>query len=442
MACSMILGHSKPRLGLLVLFFNLFIAFSFLTRTLLIIKSWSFLDPTVWLLTKIYAVGLFYDLITTIYFAVPLVSYLVFIPDRVFRSRFHKPFFYILSFIMIYVLVLDGVAEYFFFEEFGTGFNFIAVDYLLYTRELIRNAIESYPLSPLLMGMAFLSSLVLFFMRKWVDQWLKVPTKLTQRLKWGWIFLVLPIPLFFFMDLSLTRISTNPYANELSSNGIYDLFAAFQSNRIDYPAFYGTRDNNEVFRDLRILLKERNSVSIGKYLFDITREIKSSGIEKRLNIVLVVVESLSAEYLGVFGNHKNLTPHLDQLSKESLFFTHLYATGTRTDRGLESITLSIPPTPGRSMVKRPDNEHWFSWGHLMKSKGYDTKFIYGGFGYFDNMNYFFSHNGFEIIDRKNFSKDETAFENAWGVCDEDLYLKSMREFDKSFEKNLLFLGSS
>jgi phosphoglycerol transferase MdoB-like AlkP superfamily enzyme len=338
------------------------------------------------------------------------------------------------------VLFFDGVAEYFFFEEFGTRFNFIAWDYLLYTRELIRNAKESYPLFPLLIGMAILSFIGALLMRKWMDRFLKVPSNLKQRLKHGWVFLVLPLLPLLFVDLSLTRISTNPYANELSSNGIYNFFAAFQINRIDYVTFYGTKDNKEVFQNLRVLLREKNNTFISEDLFDITREIKNPGNEKRLNIALILVESLSAEYLGVFGNQKNLTPNLDQLSKESLFFTHLYATGTRTDRGLESITLSIPPTPGRSIVKRPHNENLFSWGLLMKSKGYDTKFIYAGYGYFDNMNYFFSHNGFEIIDRKNFSKDESTFENAWGVCDEDLYHKSMEEFDKSLEKRSPFFA--
>jgi phosphoglycerol transferase MdoB-like AlkP superfamily enzyme len=430
----------KNRFGLLALFFILFIVFSLLIRTVLLIKSWPFLNPTIWLLMKIYGVGLFYDLITTLYFSIPLVFYLIFIPDKIFLSQFHKPFLYIFLFTTIYVLVFDSVAEYFFFEEFGTRFNFIALDYLIYTRELIHNAKESYPLFPLLIGMAILSFLWVLLMRKWIDRFLKAPSNLTQRLKQGWIFFVLPLLPLLFVDLSLTRISTNPYANELSSNGIYDFFAAFQINQIDYVTFYRTKDNKEVFQNLRVLLKEKNNTFISEDLFDITREIKNPANEKRLNIALILVESLSADYLGVFGNQKNLTPNLDQLSKESLFFTHLYATGTRTDRGIESITLSIPPTPGRSIVKRPHNENLFSWGLLMKSKGYDTKFIYAGYGYFDNMNYFFSHNGFEIIDRKNFSKNEISFENAWGVCDEDLYHKSMKEFDKSLEKRSPFFA--
>ncbi|MFO0751693.1 MAG: sulfatase-like hydrolase/transferase [Thermodesulfovibrionales bacterium] len=73
----------------------------------------------------------------------------------------------------------------------------------------------------------------------------------------------------------------------------------------------------------------------------------------------------------------------------------MHASGTRTDRGLEAITLSVPPTP-RSVIKRPHNENMLSWGSVMKEKGYDVKFLYGGYGYFDNMNYFFGHNGLRL----------------------------------------------
>ncbi|GAB4301338.1 MAG: hypothetical protein Fur0034_14950 [Desulfuromonadia bacterium] len=143
-------------------------------------------------------------------------------------------------------------------------------------------------------------------------------------------------------------------------------------------------------------------------------------------------ESLSAEYLGVFGNRDNLTPTLDRLSTHSLFFTNLYATGTRTVRGLEALTLSVPPLPGTAIVKRPDNGGFNSWGEIMRKKGYDTKYIYAGYGYFDNMNAFFSANGFDIVDRSSFGKEEIAFANVWGVCDEDLFRKTILEARKSY----------
>jgi phosphoglycerol transferase MdoB-like AlkP superfamily enzyme len=178
-------------------------------------------------------------------------------------------------------------------------------------------------------------------------------------------------------------------------------------------------------------LAERNGLLAGSDHRDITRVIANPGPEKKLNIIVIIEESMSAEYLGAFGDKGGHTPNLDQLAKESLLFTHAYATGTRTVRGLEAITLSMPPLPGTSIVKRPRNEDFFSWGTLMRSKGYDTRFIYGGHGYFDNMNYFFGHNGFAVTDRADLAKEEITFANVWGVCDEDLFRRVIREGSRS-----------
>jgi phosphoglycerol transferase MdoB-like AlkP superfamily enzyme len=430
----------KGRFVILTLFFSIFVSLSFLTRTILLMKSWPFLGRSAWLFIRIYAVGFLSDVVTMIYFAAPFALYLIFIPDKVFRQRFHKPLIYLFSFAVIYLLVFDSVAEYFFFDEFGVRFNFIAIDYLIYTRELVNNMRESYPLLPLFSGMAIVSLLVVLSVRKWLDQSVEVQSRFRQRLRYGWVFLSLPIVPLLFVDSSFTHISSNTYVNELSANGIYTLFAAFRNNHIDYKAFYPSLDDQTVFKRLRALLEENNNSFLKDDIFDITREINPSGKERRLNVAVFVIESLSAEYLGAFGNQRGLTPNLDRLAEQSLFFTNLHATGTRTDRGLESITLSVPPTPGRSIVKQPKNENMFSWGFLMKERGYDTKFIYSGYGFFDNMNYFFGHNGFDPIDRRDFAKNEIIFENAWGVCDEDLFNKCIKEFDKSFSKNTPFFA--
>jgi membrane-anchored protein YejM (alkaline phosphatase superfamily) len=133
-----------------------------------------------------------------------------------------------------------------------------------------------------------------------------------------------------------------------------------------------------------------------------------------------------------------LTPNLDRLAGQSLWLSNLYATGTRTVRGLESLTLSVPPTPGEAIVKRPDNGGLFSLGQLFAAHGYDSTFLYGGFGYFDNMNDFFGKNGFRIVDRAAMTAPEIAFANIWGVADESLYGRAMREADGDFARGQPF----
>ena len=125
------------------------------------------------------------------------------------------------------------------------------------------------------------------------------------------------------------------------------------------------------------------------------------GAERRLNVVLVSVESLGAEFLGAYGDPRGLTPNLDRLAKESLWFSRVYATGNRTVRGLEALALALPPTPGQSIVRRPNNDKLFSLGSVFEDKGYAVMFAYGGYGYFDNMNAFFDANDYRVVDRRN-----------------------------------------
>ena len=164
---------------------------------------------------------------------------------------------------------------------------------------------------------------------------------------------------------------------------------------------------------------------------DTLRVVRNTGPELTPNVIQITVESLSADFLSIFNRASNLTPNLAEIAGQSLVFDNFYATGTRTDRGMEALTLAVPPTPGRSIVKRPRNEDLFTLGSVFRAKGYATAFIYGGFGYFDNMNYFFGHNGYRVIDRNGVPKEDITFANVWGVCDEDLFRWTLREADAS-----------
>jgi phosphoglycerol transferase MdoB-like AlkP superfamily enzyme len=144
----------------------------------------------------------------------------------------------------------------------------------------------------------------------------------------------------------------------------------------------------------------------------------------------VSVESLGAEFLGAYGDPRGLTPNLDRLARESLWFSRVYATGNRTVRGLEALALALPPTPGQSIVRRPHNETLFSLGSVFEDKGYGVLFAYGGYGYFDNMNAFFDANDYRVIDRRAIPSERIEFENVWGVADEHLYDQVIEEIDR------------
>jgi len=403
----------------------------------LLVYSFTFIDTSVIALFKLFLVGFFYDIMAFFYYSIPFVIYLFILPQKWYNSKIHKISSLLVFFGIIYTIVFNGVSEWFFWEEFGKRFNFIAVDYLVYTHEVIQNIRESYPIPLLLAAVFIVTGIIFYVLYKRTEGFEKLFEDDSTYKERAWMTLVLllvPVLSFIFFQKQTIATSSSPnrYNQELSKNGFYSLFSAFRNNELDYYEFYSTEDNTKILKNYRKLVQGKNSHFISDDLNKTLRQVTHKGEEKKYNVILVMIESLSASYMGVYGDKNDLTPHMDALAKKSLFFSNFFATGTRTVRGMEAVTMSVPATAGRSIVKRPDNHNMFGIGWVFKEKGYDNKFIYAGHGYFDNMNAYFGHNGFKIVDRPSFSENEVTFSNVWGVCDEDLFDKSIKEADKSY----------
>ena len=410
-----------------------------LTRTVLLLTH---LDEAGSGFLSVFGIGLLYDLGFIAYAALPMGLYLLLCPPALWRRRGHRWLLQGLLTVSLFAMLFTSVAEWLFWDEFGVRFNFIAVDYLVYSDEVLNNLLESYPIGTLLSILAVLAIALSFALRKPFNAALDAPLPpLRGRL-------LNALGLLIVAGLSLQLLSQdspraqggNAYQNELASNGPYQFFAAFRNNELDYPQFYSSLPPAIVAQQIRAELSEPNAHFIGEDPQDIRRMIDNPGTVRKPNIVLVTIESFSAKYMGSNGDARNLTPNLDALRKQSLYFNNFYATGTRTDRGLEAITLAIPPTPGRSIVKRVGRESGFaSLGQQLNAVGYDSVFVYGGRGYFDNMNAFFSGNGYRVVDQSSVDESEIHFKNAWGMADEDLYKQTLKLADADYAKQQPFL---
>ncbi len=384
--------------------------------------------------------GAWFDLITLSFFMV-VIAFLQWLLPLGRRSRQTRRVVAAAGrFVFCYILLFDAVAEHLFWSEFSTRFNFIAVDYLIYTQEVIGNIAESYSL-PLLLGVMALASAFV----SWLSLRL-LPADIENTRSFSKRSLALAGCVFFCVSsynvakLEQASVGDHAIASELAANGMYNFFYAFGHNEISYSRFYKSEPQDTVRSYARRLLQEKDQPFASNDPADLTRIVKNPKPERHKNVMLVVMESMSADYMGTFGSDAGLTPNLDRLAREGLLFSDLYATGTRTVRGLEAVTLSIPPTPGQSIIRRPDNHNLFSLGFIFRDRGYDTRFIYGGYGYFDNMNDFFSGNGFDIIDRASMAANEIEFANVWGICDEDMFRRAIAEADRSHASGKPFLN--
>ncbi len=344
-------------------------------------------------------------------------AFLFFLPK--YRVQLRNVLYFITLAIYVFAIVMNAVSEYFFWNEFGIRYNFIAVDYLIYTNEVIGNIMESYPVVPLFSGVfVVVLALTIWIFIKTKSVLKTIPT-LLQKGVYLVNYLVLSLIGIWCLPALDKASAENIFSQEIQANGVYKFYYAFTHSELDFFQFYTTLPEKEAES---IVLKQLNSTTLDRLIVGDTTEVHR-------NVVLISIESLSAEYLAMYGNGDNRTPFLNSLAENSLFFTNLYATGNRTVRGLEALTLCIPPTPGESIIKRKDNKDKFTTGSVFRSKGYQVKYLYGGDSYFDNMKDFFGGNGYEIVDKSSFTPEEITFSNIWGVCDEDMANKAIKEMN-------------
>jgi len=428
----------QHRFGPVVLMTLLVTGISLFTRIGLIIFSFSELDNNIAGILGSLLTGFFYDIIVASFFVLPVAVYCWLMKDSWYRKKWQKPVLYFFFIVAIIILVFTSIAEFVFWDEFRSRFNFIAVDYLVYTNEVMNNIIESYNMPLVISGLLIAGALLFRPIRKWVDASLHTSLRFAKRTIVFLLYLLVPLAGYFLVTNKFKNISHNRYVNELGGNGMYEFGHAFWQNELDYNIFYATRNDTSCFNAVHQLLQEKES-RLTPGLFSTERLISADSAEKKLNIVLISVESLSAIYLKHFGNTQNITPFLDSLVDKSLFFEHFFASGTRTVRGLEALSLGIPPTPGQSIIKRmPTRKDMFTIGNVLKDKGYDSKYIYGGNAFFDNMGAFFGRNGYSIIDQGDIPKAAIHHTTAWGVADEDLFTQAIKEMDKSYAAGKLF----
>ncbi len=328
--------------------------------------------------------------------------------------------------------------------------NILMVEYLKYPKEILSMILKAYPLQ-LVIALSVTVAAV-YAMNRHLTHLFK---KTELSILWSAPLLTLLILVLGVaaarstfdhrpVNPSTVAYSSDPLMNSLPMSSMYTtLYALYEALRYE-------KSNDKIYGDMpeKLVLKEiykgMNMNSQEFFNPDIpTLHQQRSGLlknsDKPKNIVIILEESLGADYVGALGG-KDITPNLDALSKEGLWFNNLYATGTRSVRGIEAVITGFLPTPARSVVKLGGSQHgFFTIAQLLSEFDYSTSFIYGGEAHFDNMRRFFTNNGFsKIIDENDYVDPE--FYGSWGASDEDLFNKAHEEFTEKYRQGKPFFS--
>lgn len=383
--------------------------------------------------------GLVNDLVESLYLFAPFALYIVLLPDRWFRTTANRVVLYGGTIITLASLLYLNAAEYFFFEEFDARFNIVAFDYLAYPTEVFVDIWEAYPVVKVLLAAVTMGAIGTYLLRERVEQGVTSRAGLRERL-------VVFVPLAFMLVLAVAFYPTNALSwsanrveNELVQNGHSSFFRAARTSDIDYEAYYQSADMraNLDLLEKQLAVDGLDMTRLAEGRIDRKYAARPDGLG-RLNVVVVASESFGAEFSRLHGSERDWTPNFDAYARKGLWFANTYASGTRTVRGLEAITASFPPIPTVSILRRPGNQGIATWGSVMNKLGYHSSFLYGGYGYFDDMNSFYAGNGFEVLDRTDITK--VRFENIWGVSDEDLFDRAIEHFGQEYSQGQPFFS--
>lgn len=423
-------------------YFLLFFSINFIIRLIFCTLNYNQIEHS---LSKTFLLGIYSDFITLLYI-IPITAIFLCLNSRKILKKT------IIFGIFCFFLTTVSTSEILFWNEFKSRFNFIAVDYLVYTHEVWQNVTESYNLLQIFSIIFTISAILSYAYYKKLKNYNKqkdqksksAPLHPLISLNYKHVLLSLICPVYAYFITYIPNMQNNRFNTEISKNGLYELFSAYFNNTLDFEKFYVTKEQKVLTHKLRNCITNLGNEPFAYYNDEnILREVINTQKNENsnfYNVVIIVVESLSAEFLGYFGCKRNLTPNIDRLILDSIIFSNIKATGTRTVYGLNAIALSQPPIPGNAIIRRGGCENTRTLGTIFKENGYDISFIYGGISYFDNMYNFFNGTGHRVIDRTSFTDDEITFSNVWGVCDENLYDKAIKEFDKSFENKKKFFS--
>jgi phosphoglycerol transferase MdoB-like AlkP superfamily enzyme len=433
------LSWKRSRYGFASFWFLSFLAAWFLLRLVLLVVFKPAAVPVTDVLLALVS-GLHRDVFAALMETIPLLAWMLIIPDRRFGALWHRVLFIgaCLGFWFVQVFLL--FVEFFFFDEFKARFNTVAVDYLIYPKEVFVNIWESYHVGVVLAVCLVLSLGWLFAASRLFGQMWERPFSAKSRLLHLAAAVALAALLIPTVNLKSVHVSNDRTLNEIANNGAISFLVAAWTNNLDYAAFYKTLSADEAYQRTRRLLAEGNTefVEGGQ---SIRRRVAGEPTRPRLNVVIFLEESLGSEFWGCLGRTNTLTPEMDKLAaEEGMLFTNIYASGNRTVRGFEGVLSSFPPLPGDSIVKRDRSDNVETIARVLKRDGYASVFLYGGRGLFDGMRSFAVRNGYDrFVEQKHF--EHPTFSTIWGVCDEDLYRRGIEEFRELAKTGQPFCGT-
>lgn len=345
-----------------------------------------------------------------------VLPFLLWFINSLFPSRFAKKIIAGYTVSMLAFVALITTSDLQIYRIWGTKLNAQAIGYLRYPKE----AMASMSSSPIFLLVVICICICLagyylsasLFRRLSYDVPSRSPLLVVSRVFLFVLFsgvLVLAIrggtglaP----MNPGFAYFSSNQFANHAALNVGWNLM-------YDLKHVFRHKDNQFAYMSDAEMHERVDRLTAARLPNDTERVLTSS----RPNMVVIILESWTADVIGSLGAEQGIAPGFDELAAQGILFTDFYANGYRTSFGIAAVLSGFPSTPEGSILNRPNKmERLPTLAGTLKDNGYATSFYYGGDTHFDDMNAFFAHSKFDTVTNKS-SFEAKDMNSKWGVHD-------------------------
>jgi phosphoglycerol transferase MdoB-like AlkP superfamily enzyme len=410
------------------------------------------------ILFQSFITGARFDMVVLTYVLTPFFILSSFPAIGLFRFKWGLKIVLSLVFLFLSLLFFLSLVDLEYFSQYGTHLSEWALEYIDRPDVVIFSVWDNYPVVRYLILWALLCSAFIFLVLRVGKNLLK--TKSTRPLLNQTLYFLLALSLLFIsgrgrvktapIDWGLAYFSKYDFANQLALNGAHTLAMTYLEEKSEgsprYLAEFQFFESKDALNTVQNLLLQKNeklenpqdSIRRINPFNDSQFKLGSSSKENQEpNVVIIFLESWLAEYVGSYGAKTDATPFFDSLARKSILFENFYASGTRTNRGLLSVLCAFPSQPGGTLMKKYNhNLPFVSLSRILKGRGYETAFVYGGDLMFDNMEGFSRQQGFEhFIGQEDFPPGE--YISKWGVPDDIVLSRAVQKFDSFKEKPFL-----
>jgi phosphoglycerol transferase MdoB-like AlkP superfamily enzyme len=341
-----------------------------------------------------------------------LLPVCLFVLTSLFLTYFRKMNVYrIYTGIVLFFILLIVLSDLEIYKSWGFRIDATPLKYLTSPRE-VWASISHLPLLLILLLFILVFAGCYFLWNKLVKKNIHHLNTQVDKIKTGIVLLLATALLIIPMRGGLQLTPMNQSIVYFSKEN----FANISAINAPWNFMYGVTKNRDT-KNPYIFLDSLRVKNIVDSLYSIPDSTIHYFKSSRPNVIVIVWESFTEKATHAIINGKEVTPGFNKLKQEGIYFSHLFASGDRTDKGIAATLSGYPALNNFSVIHQPAKSAKLpSIGRTLKSQQYNNYFYYGGEPEFANIKSYILQSEYdELVEKKNFKSAD--LNSKWGAHD-------------------------